>query len=119
MSKNQSTRPSRARIRLRTQELRRAIAAMDFVVSGTICTRTKVCGRPNCSCARDTDARHGPYHEWLRHQEGRLVRSTVTAEQAARIGQAIANYREVQALLARWQKEAADEILQAHEDEGG
>jgi len=92
---------------------------MDFVVSGTICTRTKVCGRPNCRCARDPDARHGPYHEWLRHQEGRLVRSTVTAEQAARLGQAIANYREVQALLARWHKEAADEILQAHEDEGG
>ena len=92
---------------------------MDFVVSGTIHTRTKVCGRANCRCAQDPDARHGPYHEWSRHQDGRLVHSVVTAEQAATLGQAIANYREVQALLARWRAESADELLQAPDDEDG
>jgi hypothetical protein len=75
-------KPSRNRIRQRTKELRRAISAMDFVASGTLHTRTKVCGRKNCRCAVDPDARHGPYYEWSRRQEGRLVHSVVTAEQA-------------------------------------
>ena len=37
----------------------------------------------------------------------------------ATLGQAIANYREVQALLARWRAESADELLQAHDDQDG
>jgi hypothetical protein len=90
---------------------------MDFVVAGTIHTRTKVCGRPNCRCAKEPDARHGPYHEWSRYQDRRLVHSVVTAEQAAKLGQAIENYREIQALLERWRTESADELLGAHDDE--
>ena len=104
-------RPNSRRMRQRTKEIRRAIHAMDYVVAGTLHTRTKVCGRSNCRCAEDPDARHGPYHEWSRRQDGRLRHSVVAPEQAELLSTAIGNYREIQRLLARWERETAAEIL--------
>lgn len=104
-------RPSRTRVREHTRELRRAINLMDFVASGTIHKRTKVCGRQNCRCAADPAARHGPYYEWSRRQDGRLIHSVITPEQADLFTRAIQNYREIQQLLRRWEHETANEVL--------
>jgi hypothetical protein len=101
----------RQRIRSRTRQLREAIATMDYVIDGTLLFRTKVCGRPNCRCAKDPQARHGPYYEWTRRHGGRLVHSVVTAEQAVLLEKAIANYREVQQLLAKWHDATEADIL--------
>ncbi len=106
-----SKKPSRTRVRQRTRALRRAINALDFVASGTVHKRTKVCGRKSCRCAVDPAARHGPYYEWSRRQDGRLLHSVVTPEQAEVFTRAIQNYREIQQLLARWERETAQEVL--------
>lgn len=98
-------------VRRRTADIRRAIAALDLLCSGTLLTRTKACGRAGCRCANDPEARHGPYFEWTRRQGGRLVHSVLTPEQADFLARAIANYREVQRLLAAWERESAAEIL--------
>ena len=105
-------KPDRRRLRQRTRELRRTIAAMDFVASGTLHVRTKTCGRPNCRCAVDPEARHGPYYEWSRHQEGRLVHWVVPVALVPRVKQALANYREIKALLAEWERETVKELLE-------
>ena len=57
------------------------------------------------------DILYGPYFEWTRRQGGRLVHSVLSAEQADRLARAITNYREVQRLLAAWERESAAEIL--------
>ena len=75
-------KPSTRRIRIRSQKLRRLIGRMDYVASGTIHVRTKVCGRKNCKCANDPEQRHGPYHEWSRSKNGKLEHRVVTADQA-------------------------------------
>ena len=111
-----SRRTRRNRIRQRTRALRRAISAMDYVASGTLHSRTKVCGRPNCRCADDPDARHGPYHEWSRRSGGRLVHRVITAQQAKSIARAIENHRELQELVARWEEETASEVLDAESE---
>jgi hypothetical protein len=90
---------------------------MDFIASGTIHVRTKVCGRKNCRCATDPEYRHGPYHEWTRHKDGRYQHKVVTAEQARFLKHAIANRREIQSLLDRWEQDSAAEILTPGEDE--
>lgn len=108
---NADNKPSRKRIRVRSQELRRLIGRMDFVASGTIHVRTKVCGRKNCKCATDPAQRHGPYHEWTRSKDGTFQHRVVTPEQAKLLHRAIANHREIQALLARWEDESVSEIL--------
>ena len=108
-----SHRSRRDRIRQRTRALRRAISAMDYVASGTLHSRTKVCGRSNCRCADDPSARHGPYHEWSRRIGGRLVHHVISAQQADIIARAIENHRELQELVARWEEETASEVLDA------
>lgn len=114
--KTSKRRPSKSRIKLLTQELRQAINDMDFVASGTLHTRTKVCGRKNCRCAVDHEARHGPYHEWSRRHKGRLKHSIVTPEQAGLLSIAIKNFREIHKLLAQWEHHTANEILNPGED---
>ena len=114
---NRPTKPSKRRIKERTRELKRKIARMDFVVSGTLHTRTKVCGRKNCKCATDPEERHGPYHEWSRRKGGKLQHKIVNASQADLLKRAIANYREIQALLAQWEDETAQEILNPESDD--
>lgn len=105
-------KPSARLLRQRTEKLRRRISAMDYACSGTLHSRTKVCGQPACRCANDPDARHGPYHEWSRRKEGRLVHSVLGPEQASLVERAIANRREIDRLLAIWEEESTLEILQ-------
>jgi hypothetical protein len=112
-----TTKPRGARIRRRTKALRQQIAGKDYASSGTLHVRTKVCGRPNCACATDVAARHGPYYEWTRRVDGKLVHRVVTAEQARLIERALANYRDIGKLLARWEHETVQEILHAEDAE--
>ena len=104
-------KPSARRLRQRTAELRRRISAMDYACSGTLHSRTKSCGQPACRCATDPDARHGPYHEWSRRKDGRLVHSVLAADQVSLIRRAIANRREIDRLLALWEEESTREVL--------
>jgi len=108
----------RKKIRSRTRNIRRAIETMDLVSSGTLLSRTKVCGRSNCRCATDPGARHGPYYEWNRRQGGRLVHKKLTKEQAALAARAIANLREVHRLLSQWEAATVEEIVAARKPPG-
>lgn len=65
----------------------------------------KLCGRASCACARDPTARHGPYYEWGFMRGGKLVHRQVSAQQAAALREAIANYRTVKQLLRDWEIE--------------
>jgi hypothetical protein len=109
--KSSAPHPRRRVMRQRTKALRDAIGAMDFVTSGTLHTRTKCCGNPNCRCATDPAARHGPYFEWSRRKDNRLVHKIVSPQQAAYVAQAIANHREIRKLLALWEEETVATLL--------
>jgi hypothetical protein len=109
-------KPNQRRLRQRTQAKRREIAAMDFVSSGTLLTRTKVCGKPHCRCATDPGARHGPYYEFNRRVDGRLVHRAVTAELAPREQRALDNHRRIQTLLAEWELETVKELFEPNAD---
>jgi hypothetical protein len=107
-----SLRRRLSEIRSRTHELRRAIDAIDYLAYGSLMSRTKTCGKPTCRCGRDPSARHGPYYEWTRMKDGRLVHSTLSPEQAALMERAIANYRKVQELIRQWHAQSEADILE-------
>jgi len=109
-------KPSRRHLRQRTQALRREIAAMDFVSSGTLLSRTKVCGQPGCRCAKDPEARHGPYFEFNRRLDGRLTHRAVTPALVADVQRALDNHRRIQALLAQWEQETVKELFEPDPD---
>ncbi len=91
--------------RQRIARIQVALTAVDYLCSGTLLKRMKVCGKPGCRCAQDPAARHGPYYEWGHMQDGQLVHRRVKPEQAVILRRAIANYRKVKQLLRTWEKE--------------
>ena len=103
MSRRTQTIIKQARARI--EHIRRALGGIDYLCSGTLLKRTKLCGKPGCRCATDPSARHGPYYEWGHMRAGKLVHRSVTAEQAALLEQAIANYRKARQLMQAWEDE--------------
>lgn len=95
----------------RIKQLRRQILAMDLLCPGSIVERFNTCGRPQCRCASDPSERHGPYYIWSRRENGRLVQTVVSPDQAKVLQRAIRQHRKVLDLLARWGRESARRIL--------
>jgi hypothetical protein len=85
-------------------KIRRKIGDLEFLCSGTLLRRTKVCGRKECRCARDPKARHGPYYEWSRRENDRLVHTILSDEEGRQIARSIRNYRFVRRLLRLWER---------------
>ncbi len=103
----EKSKKSATKLPRRIKSIRRQIAVMGLLAQGTVSKRTKVCGRPNCRCAKDPEARHGPYYEWTRRENGSYVHSIISAEQAEKLVIAIDNHKQVLALLKRWSTETA------------
>jgi hypothetical protein len=101
----------RRELRRRTRALRRRIASLDLVATGTLQLRTKTCGREGCPCMTDPDARHGPYHVWVRRRDGRLATTTLDADQARLLEEAVSGRREIDGLLLRWELEVETLVL--------
>lgn len=110
--KKKSSQNQEQRAQLRIDKIRRQIAAMDLICSGTLLERMKKCGKSNCRCANDPESRHGPYYEWSRPENGHLVHKTVSADQAKYLKVAIANYRKLQTLLVQWKQETMAILLE-------
>jgi hypothetical protein len=53
-----------------------ALNSVDYLCSGTLLKRTKICCKASCRCAQDANARHDPYYEWGHMKGGKLVRSS-------------------------------------------
>lgn len=94
--------------------IRQSLQGIDYVCTGSLLERMKVCGKPNCRCAQDPDARHGPYFVWGRLKAGKLVQQTLLPEQAALLRRAIANHRKVKKLLHTWEAETERVINAQH-----
>lgn len=93
----------RLKIQEKITEIQRALSAMQYLSSGTLLKRTKVCGNPRCHCATDPASRHGPYYEWSHLKAGKLRHRTLSPDQAELMSLAIANHRKVKKLLRAWE----------------
>lgn len=96
---------SAARARRHIEAIREAISQIDYVCSGTLLARMNTCGKPNCRCAKDPAARHGPYYQWGHMKAGKLVSRLVSPEQAELLAVATANYRKLKKLIRTWETE--------------
>jgi hypothetical protein len=109
----QKSLPGSAEARKRIRRLQNRIRRFDLVCAGTLHVRTKVCGKPGCRCATDPQKRHGPYHEWSRLEEGRLVHTLLTAAEARSLQRALANQHKINQILKAWQDLSITIIRQA------
>ena len=93
------------RIEGRIDGLRRSIAALDVVVTGTLLLRRMVCGKSVCRCKKNKKWRHGPYHDWTRLENGRLVHKYLSPEEAELVKRGIKNYRTLLKVSRQWESE--------------
>ncbi len=100
-----STRQTDA-ARQRIAKLRATLGEIDLLCSGSLSERMMKCGKPNCRCATDPSARHGPYYEWGRMRAGKIAHRYVTPEQAKSLRAAIDNHRLVKKLLSAWEADS-------------
>ena len=91
--------------RERIADIQATLQGMDYLCSGTLLRRMMICGKPNCRCTQDPDARHGPYYQWAHMKGGKLVSRMVSPEQASLLRVAIANYRQARKLMRAWERE--------------
>lgn len=91
-------------------EIQRTLSGMEYLSSGTLLKRMKVCGNPRCHCASDSAARHGPYFEWSYLKAGKLHHRTLTPDQAEIMRLAIANQRKAKKLMRVWEAQTLNLI---------
>lgn len=99
-----TTKQGVQRAHVHIERIRSTLGQFELLCSGTLSKRMMKCGKPNCRCASDPAARHGPYYEWGRMRAGKLVHRYVTEQQAQILRQAIDNYRQVKVLLRQWEE---------------
>lgn len=89
------------------------LAEIGFVLPGTITERMRRCGKPNCHCAQDPTALHGPYIQWTRTVDGKTVTKQLTADQWTRYQPWFDNARKLRELLTRLEAVSLDAINHA------
>lgn len=92
------------RYRERYTELASRIAQISFMWSGSIHTRYLTCGRPDCECAKDPQARHGPYVYWTSKDKGRSVAKLLHSPEAEILGEWVKNRQEVDRIIQKMKK---------------
>jgi hypothetical protein len=57
------------------------LAALGFVLPGTVLHRHARCGKPSCRCHADPPVPHGPFWSWTRKVAGKTVTRRLTEDQ--------------------------------------
>ena len=95
-------------------QLKTQIGALGYAVPGTISQRYTICTSRGCHCRADPPQRHGPYWQYTRTLGGKTVTRRITAAQAERYREWIANRRRLDDLTAdmdRISRQAIEELL--------
>ena len=101
-------------LRRRHQALAARLGQVGFAVPGSLTRRYTTCGKPGCRCQASPPRPHGPYYQLTRKVAGKTVTTRLTASQAARYAEWIANQRELRRLIAEMEdisRQAAELIL--------
>jgi len=92
-----SARAVRQRERLRSQ-----LPNLEEVLRGSLVTRYRRCGHPNCRCARKGDRGHGPsYYLMVTIAPGKTVQVYIPKEQKREVEVWIDNFRRARQILER------------------
>jgi hypothetical protein len=79
--------------------LRKKLGKIGFICTGSVMSISQKCGNPDCACARDPGALHGPYNRWTRKVALKTVTRGLTETQAQLCRECIQNYRKLEEIL--------------------
>ena len=101
-------------LRRRHQALAARLGQVGFAVSGSLIRRYTRCGKPGCRCQADPPTPARPLLPAHPQSRGKTVTTRLTAGQAARYAEWIANQHELRCLIAEMEqisRQAAELIL--------
>ena len=75
------------------------LSEIGFIWPGHIQRRYLTCGKPNCACHKDPQAKHGPYAYWTSKETGKTVSRLLRPQEADLLEQWIVNRRELEAVI--------------------
>jgi hypothetical protein len=81
------------------EDLAGRLAAIGFIWPGNIQWRYQKCGKPNCVCSTDPEARHGPYAYWTTKKSDKTVNKALRPDEAELLEEWIENRRELDAIV--------------------
>ncbi|SRR2546423_12989947 len=93
-----------ARLQRHYRALQDRVRELGFIASGSLVQRYTVCASPGCRCHADPPIRHGPYYQHTRKIAGKTVTRRLTAQQADRYRQQIANRRALDQLISEMEQ---------------
>jgi hypothetical protein len=83
------------------EDLKRELTSCGYILQGSVTERWIECGKPNCHCHTDRQARHGPYHQWSWKTRGRTASVYLDEEQAMLCKKWVKNNRHIERTLQR------------------
>ena len=104
MSKNDRQPRTLMECQQRYVDLTRTLAQTGFVWPGTVQRQMLTCGKPQCSCHKDPEARHGPYYYWTSKKNGKTISRKLSREEAEILESWINNRRTIDATIKRMMK---------------
>lgn len=82
------------------EKLKQRLNSIGWIAKGSVMTLYRTCGKPGCACAKDKQARHGPYLVWTKKVKGKTVTRNLTESQARKCRQAIENFQRLESVVA-------------------
>ena len=84
----------------RKNRILQLLAGLGDMRPGSLSSRSRPCGKPDCQCRSPGGKLHGPYWSLTFKRHGKTVTRSLRPEQVDAARQQIANYRRYQALSA-------------------
>lgn len=83
------------------EELKTQLMAIGYILQGSVTERWMPCGKSECRCQNDPQARHGPYYQWSWKEHGKTKSIFLDADQVPLCKEWIGNHRETERILKR------------------
>ena len=93
--------------------LHQQIAAVGFVLPGTVIERYTRCTSPGCRCQADPPDKHGPYLQWTRKVAGKTVTRRLSRDQYERYRPWFDNARRLRELTTQLENLSLRTVEQA------
>ena len=108
------------RYREEYRELTAKLSETGFIWPGHIQRRYLTCGKPNCICHTDPQARHGPYAYWTSKKNNKTISRLLRPQEADLLEEWIKNRRTLEAVVRQMKslsKKAANVVLKLQEQQ--
>ena len=82
----------------RRAQLLQELAGIGDLRPGSLVSRYRKCGKPNCRCAQEGDPGHGPSWSFTRHVDGKTVTRILKPDDVERVQTQIAECQRLRRL---------------------